>query len=486
MASKRPEGKQDEARPVCVALNNTLVATDTVWESVFQLIKLRPLSLLVLPIWFFRGKAWFRDRLAQSVEPDPAGLPYRNQVLEYLRSQRQQARDVFLVTSAHRHLARRVADHLKLFRDVLASDEKCNLSGKDKLEAIQVHVGEAGFEYIGQGKTDLPVIEAASGVVLVFPTKRTVRRVEQFATVQAILGNHRNLVTTVIRAMRPHHWTKNLLLAVPLVVAQEWHDMRAIGIVLFAALCFCLVASSGYLWNDIFDLAADRRHPVKRNRPLAAGDLGIVTAVWLAFALAAVALVCAFVFWDNHFWLLLLTYMLTSFAYSIYLKHCMVVDVVVLAGLYTIRILAGGASVDIPVSAWLLAFSMFFFLSLAFAKRYTELSMTDENALSTGRSRPYFVSDLEMFRSAGPACGLLSVLVLALYINSKAVRVLYSWPPALWLLCPLFLYWILRVWFLTMRAATDFDPVVLALRDRISYLLGAASAIILLVARFHS
>jgi 4-hydroxybenzoate polyprenyltransferase len=300
------------------------------------------------------------------------------------------------------------------------------------------------------------------------------------------VGNHPNLATTVIRALRPHHWTKNLLLAVPLVVAQEWHNVRAVGMVSLAALCFCLVASSGYLLNDIFDLAADRRHPVKRNRPLAAGDLAISVAVCLSLALVAVALVCAVVFWQNHFWLLLLTYTLTSFAYSIYLKHCMVIDVVVLAGLYTIRILAGGASVDIPVSAWLLAFSMFFFLSLAFAKRYTEMAMTDKTGPLTDRSRPYLVSDLQMFRSAGPACGLLSVLVLALYINSEAVRVLYLWPPALWLLCPLFLYWILRVWFLTMRATTDFDPVVSALRDRTSYVVGIAAIIILLVARFHS
>ena len=300
------------------------------------------------------------------------------------------------------------------------------------------------------------------------------------------VGNRPNLATTVIRALRPHHWTKNLLLAVPLVVAQEWHNVQAVGMVSLAILCFCLVASCGYLWNDIFDLAADRRHPVKRNRPLAAGDLAISVAVWLSVALVAVALVCAVTVWQNHFWLLLLGYTLTSFAYSVYLKHCMIVDVVVLAGLYTIRILAGGASVDIPVSAWLLAFSMFFFLSLAFAKRYTELAMRDQNGPLTRRSRPYLVGDLEMFRSAGPTCGLLSVLVLALYINSQAVRVVYSWPPALWLLCPLFLYWILRVWFLTMRATTDFDPVVLALRDRTSYVVGMAAIIILLVARFHS
>ena len=289
----------------------------------------------------------------------------------------------------------------------------------------------------------------------------------------------------VVKALRIPHWIKNVLLVVPLVVAHEWHQLEAVAVLTLAIFCFCMVASSGYVVNDLLDREADRFHPTKHKRPFARGDLRLRHGILLALVLFVTGLCLALAFLPRHVTYLLLAYLLISLLYSTYCKHRIVLDVITLAGLYTIRIFAGGASVGITVSAWLLAFSMFLFLSLAFSKRYTELAMPGTVEKGATNFRPYKTRDLEVFRSVGPASGLLSVLVLAFYVNSEAVRVLYTTPEALWLLCPLLLYWILRIWFLTVRGETDFDPVVLALRDPTSYMIGMAASLVFLFASLY-
>jgi 4-hydroxybenzoate polyprenyltransferase len=484
---KVPENKTgpqggDNLPVLYVCLNGTLVATDTLWESVFRLIRSKPLLLLALPLWLARGKAWFRHRMARAMVLDPSSLPYRNKVIEYLRSQKASGRQLVLATSAHQKIASAVAAYLGLFEAVLASDESRNLAGKYKLEAIRSHGGGDNFEFVCTGSSDGPVMKAAASISLVNPGRRILARTKEKSKIDRILVEPASRVKATIASLRLHHWTKNLLLAVPLILAQQWNNTEFIGLVAIAMLCVCLAASSIYICNDLFDLAADRAHPVKSKRPLASGALEISTAVRVATILLAAGVFLALVLLPKDFVLLLLAYVLTALAYSVHLKRRLVLDVIVLAGLYTLRIFAGGAAVGIPVSAWLLGFSMFFFLSLAFAKRSSEVAVSNVKAGKSSHERPYLGCDLDIFRSAGSACGLLSVLVLALYINSPAVRPLYRHPQVLWLLCPVLLYWILRVWFLTLRTETDDDPVILALRDRASYVVGALTLLILAVA----
>jgi 4-hydroxybenzoate polyprenyltransferase len=473
---------RSDKTPVYVELNGTLLATNTLWESALQLVRQKPVSLLMLPFWLFRGKAWFWHRMSQSVALEPSLLPFRPNVLAYLQSQKAAGRHLFLVTRSSRQTANAVVDHLGLFEGVVVGEGKQKLMAKGKLEAIRSHCKNARFEYVGQGRADVPVIEAASVVTLVNPSWRTLALVRRDQNTYRTLGALPSPFRAMIRSLRPHHWTKNLLLAVPLVVAQQWYNLNSLSLLAAGILCFSLIASSIYVCNDLLDLPADRRHPTKCQRPLAKGDLDIPSGLWMAVGLFALAMVLGLLLMPSDFVLLLLAYALTASAYSMYFKRRMVLDVVVLSGLYTIRIFAGGAAVDIVVSAWLMAFSMFFFLSLAFAKRYTELAKTGEDTQGTGRSRPYTKTDLEIFRSVGPTCGILSVLVLALYINSPAVLALYHQPQALWFLCPVLLYWILRVWFLTLRVKIDYDPVMLALRDRVSYVAAAVVVLILFLA----
>lgn len=273
----------------------------------------------------------------------------------------------------------------------------------------------------------------------------------------------------LLDALRPHQWSKNLLLAVPALVGQAWLQPGVITQVCLAIVAFSLVASGTYLLNDLLDLEADRAHPDKRQRPFADGRLkplwgqvGGPLLVGLGCGLAVLTL-------NRDTVILLLIYVLATAAYTLWLKRVLLVDVILLAGLYSLRLLAGGAAAGVEVSSWLLAFSMFLFLSLALAKRLIELEAAPNVDSATETARAYRPRDRDAFAAMGPAAGMLSILVLALYVSSEPIRSRYAEPDALWLLCPLLLYWILRVWFLALRGELHHDPVVFALRDRASY-----------------
>ncbi len=269
--------------------------------------------------------------------------------------------------------------------------------------------------------------------------------------------------------MRPHQWSKNLLVAVPPFMGQVWNQPAVIWASALAFLALSLAASGGYIINDLIDLESDRSHPEKKNRPLASGELSKTASLIAGVLLIVAAMAIAVSGINGTFLLILLTYIVVSLTYSVFLKRLLLIDVFVLAGLYALRIMAGGAAAEVRVSSWLLLFSMFFFLSLAFAKRFTELEQTGESLAGGDSMRPYRGIDIDAFRTVGPASGMLSILVLALYVTSDTVRSLYNQPKLLWLLCPLMLYWILRIWFITLRGKLHYDPVVFALRDRVSY-----------------
>ncbi|MDB5295241.1 MAG: Decaprenyl-phosphate phosphoribosyltransferase, partial [Phycisphaerales bacterium] len=286
-------------------------------------------------------------------------------------------------------------------------------------------------------------------------------------------------VRPAVRALRPHQWVKNALVPVPLLLAHRlpwdhpdplgdplWQWARAVA----AVAAFCLAASAIYLVNDLRDLEADRAHPTKRRRPFASGALPTAFGLpMVASLMAAMAGICALL--PPRFALVLGLYVSLSLAYALWLKRKLLVDVFVLAGLYTLRLLAGGEAAGVGISRWLLAFSIFFFVSLAFAKRYSELQLMAAEGRTKASGRNYTLDDLRVIEGAGPASGYLAVLVLALYINdaSGAAGRLYAEPFFLWLLCPLLMYWVSRVWFLAGRQMLDDDPILFAVRDKVSW-----------------
>lgn len=466
--------------PLCVDLDGTLLKTDMLHESLILLIKRNPLYVFMLPLWLLRGKAYLKMQIAARVEFDPSCLPYRAELIAHLCEERAAGRHVVLTTAADNKIARQIAGHLKLFDEVLASDGERNLSGRQKLALLVERYGERRFIYAGNAPIDLDIWRHAAAAIVVGDADLA-RRTGELTHVQRVLPPEPYAPASLLQSVRLHQWLKNLLIFVPLLTAHKFADAALLVQALLAFFSFGLCASAVYLLNDLLDLEADRRHPTKRGRPFAAGALpiwfGVILIPLFLFSSAAIARVL-----PDSFQLALLAYLLATTAYSFFLKRFALIDVLALAGLYTLRIIAGGAAVGITPTQWLLAFSMFLFLSLALVKRFSELYETRESNHEAASGRGYYASDLEQIASLGGASGYMSVLVLALYINSHDVVALYSHPNLLWLVCAVLLYWISRVWLLAHRGKMHEDPIVFAIRDRASHLTLALAAAILALA----
>jgi 4-hydroxybenzoate polyprenyltransferase/phosphoserine phosphatase len=470
------------ARPICVDLDGTLVRTDLLVESFFALLRRKPWALVFVLLWLARGKAYCKDRIAREVDMDVALLPYHEGLLACLRELRASGRTLILATASHRKYADKVAAHLRIFDEVLATEDGCNLSGLAKQAALVERFGRRGFDYAGNARPDLAVWSAAAEAVLVNPEIGVKAKLERIGIPTRVLDDRNSTALSLARSLRLHQWLKNLLLLVPLVAAHETGDLRLLLQAALAFLAFGFTASSVYVLNDLLDLEADRRHPRKRGRPFASGQLPIGYGIALIPILLILAAAISFAFLPDHFLLALVGYYVLTIAYSLWAKTRVMVDVLFLAGLYTVRILAGAAAVSVMLSFWLLAFSMFLFLSLALVKRYSELVVMIKERVEKVAGRGYKVEDLPLLQSLGAASGYLSVLVLALYINSPDVHPLYARPIALWALCPLLLFWISRVWMKTHRGEMHDDPVVFAARDRVSLTVGLMGAVALLIA----
>ena len=455
----------DEAhnKPMVVDLDGTLIRTDCLHESVFVLLKINPFYLLLLPLWLFRGKAHLKQMIANRAELQASLLPYHPEFLEYLREQHKGGRRLVLATASNERYAHGVAEYLGIFSDVLGSTLSENLSGATKLARIQSLLA-GGFANAGNSSVDVSLWQAADEAVLVNVAPGVRRRAEASTEVVKEFSARPNHLRCLIRAMRPHQWLKNLLLFVPLVLSHQLGDPQLVIQTLLGFLAFCFCASSVYLLNDLLDLASDRQHPNKRFRPFAAGDSPIAHGVVAMIVLLVMAISIASVLPRFFIWVLGIYY-LSTMAYSLWLKRASLIDGLVLAGLYTLRLIAGAAAISVAPTFWLLAFSIFLFLSLALIKRHSELQLVHADGQENLVGRAYRSVDTETLAQLGTSSGYLSVLVLALYINSDKVADMYARPEALWILCPMMLYWISRMWLLTRRGEMHDDPVVFTVQD---------------------
>jgi 4-hydroxybenzoate polyprenyltransferase/phosphoserine phosphatase len=470
-------------RTIVVDLDGTLVHTDMLVENMFLFLRRHPLRVLQLFAWLFQGKATFKRRLAEAVLPDVESLPYNQALLDWLSQQRSSGARLVLATASDHRIADRVGEHLRIFDEVLGTHER-NLSSGNKRDTLVERFGERGFEYVGNSHADVAVWRAARVIHVAEPERGVLaaaRRldVEMGETFQRPLRR----ASVLARALRLHQWAKNLLIFVPLLTAHRFSDPDLLLNAIVAFVVFGACASSVYLLNDLLDLADDRRHPTKRLRPLAAGTLPIFhSLLWIPALLVGAFAASAWLL-PPLFTAVLVGYFLVTLVYSLWLKRVVMLDVVTLAVLYTVRVIAGAAATSLEVTAWVLAFCMFIFLSLAFVKRYTEL----EDARKAGKdeltSRGYFPGDFELLASLGGASGYIAVLVLALYIHEVSGEgTLYGSPGWLWLICPLLLYWLGRVWLLAHRGQMNDDPIVFALRDKVSRGMGIAFLVIFALA----
>jgi len=472
----------DPARiPLCVDLDGTLVRTDLLHEAALDLAKRNPLAFLKAPFWLRQGKAMLKHRVADLSQLDVSRLPYRSEVLELIKSARSQGRPVVLATAAAPQIAHAIAGHLQLFDDVVCSDESSNLSPHVKVRKLVERYGEKNFDYVGSSRADLPVWRAARHVIVVSNNDRLFRSAAQPDQAAHRIPRSGSSVLPLLKSLRPHQWLKNLLIFVPLLAAHHLGDFSSLLNAVLAAVAFSLAASSVYIVNDLSDLRDDRAHKSKHKRPFASGEAPVIAGVIVAPILLLVSIGIALLL-PSLFLGTLLVYMFLTTAYSFRLKRQVVVDVILLAGLYTIRVIAGSAATQIFPSFWLLAFAMFIFFSLALVKRYTELlGSSDKPGALPGRG--YLSEDMSVLMSLGTSSALMSVLILALYIDSPQVASNYAEPLWLWLLPPAMLYWTSRLWMKTQRGEVHDDPVVFAIRDRQSVAILLVFAPVLAAAR---
>lgn len=451
-----------------VDLDGTLLRTDMLYETFCAAVARDWRNVFLALPALTRGPAELKRFLADAATLDVATLPYDEAVLTLVNDHRKSGGRTALVSAAHHDLVTAIAGHLGVFDEAFGSDGKTNLKGRAKGAFLEERYGYEGFTYVGDSSADLEVWNRASSIVTANASPRVRLRAEQLERPVRHLPTEARPALEYLRALRPHQWLKNLLVFIPLLAGHRL-DLPTLGESLVAYISFCLVASSVYVMNDLVDLPSDRDHPRKRFRAFASGRVplahGLVMLPALLLAGFSLAMLAG---WP--FVLIMIVYFTLTTGYSLVLKRHMVIDICTLAILYTTRIVAGALATGISLSVWLLAFSLFFFFALAALKRQVELVDIASRDGMNARGRGYHVDDLAILSPTVLASGYVSVLVLALYVASDDVTLLYSQPAALWGVCVILFYWITRVALLANRGCIDDDPIVFALSDRASHL----------------
>lgn len=462
--------------PLVVDLDQTLVLTDTLHEGFARLLFSNPLSALASLPSILKGRASFKARIAEQCMPDVACLPYRKPLLDLLRGEKERGRQIHLITAADQRTADAVAAHLGLFDSVKGSDGEENLKGLRKLEYLRERFPD-GFIYAGNHAADLPLFKAAHGAILCDVNRHVAASARNGATILADFQQPRRNLKVWLRALRVHQWSKNALIFVPLVVGHAYGNAANIVTDVAGFVLVCLLASATYMLNDIADIDADRLHHTKRLRPFASGALPMALGLITAPLLMIAALIGSYLLSPN-FTVTLLIYLALTLIYSFGLKQLPLLDVVAISFLFMLRIVMGTAILGIEPSPWLLSFSWTFFLSLAFAKRHVEVARANHVDIEDVVGRGYRGEDWPLTLSFGIGSGLISIVIMLLYLtNDAAPSGFYSNPSWLYAVPVLMMIWLMRIWMLSNRMELDDDPVVFALSDRASWLLGLLSAI---------
>ncbi|MDR1827815.1 MAG: UbiA family prenyltransferase [Methylobacteriaceae bacterium] len=457
--------------PIVVDLDETLVLTDTLHEDFIRLARDYPLDLFRVPGWMSAGRAFLKRQLLARTEINAALLPYNTPLIEWLKQERAAGRRIVLCTASDEKTARAVAAELDIFDEIMASDGERNLTGAVKAEELVKRFGLKQFDYVGDSKADIRVWEKANKAIVVNASPEVLEGARRVADVERVFPRQAPGVKTLLRMLRVHQWMKNILLFAPCAAAHRLYQGTDILLLVVAFFAFGLCASSVYITNDLLDLESDRAHPRKRLRPFASGAVPVSRGAILAPALFVVSIcLAALVSWPFLAWMLV--YFVLTSAYSLFLKRLVLIDCIVLALLYTIRVIAGAAAIAIPLSFWMLALSVFLFLSLAFVKRCAELQVQSARGHEKAHGRGYYITDAPLVQTLGVVSGYAAVLVLALYINSDAVRMLYRRFEIIWAAVPVLLFWVSWIWLKVQRGEMNDDPVIFALKDRTSLVTG--------------
>lgn len=476
-----------EEKCLFVDLDGTLIKSDLLFECLVPIIKNYFYALFLAPFWLLKGKAYLKDKFSDLVSINPEILPYNNNVLEYIRKEKENGSKIILATASNIKLAKSISDYLGIFDDVIASSKEENLKGKNKLNKIKLYIENNNtnkeFSYIGDSEADVKIFNETN-IPIVVGNKNVFNKIKSKNDKTTFVDGENDFsLKKFFKMIRTYQWVKNFLIFLPLILAHKFLDVNLLLKALVAFFSFSFLASSVYIINDIMDVESDRIHPSKKNRPIASGAVKISSALKVAFILMPLSFIIS-IFLGKEFLFVLLTYFITTSCYSFYLKKIMLVDILILSLLYTVRIFAGGVALNIYLSPWLFMFSLFFFFSLACAKRYSELYAVRNNLQDEIKGRGYQAQDLEQIQIFGSSSGYIAILIFALYIQSDISMKLYKTPSFFWALCPIMLYWISRVWLLSHRGQMTQDPIIFALKDKVSYVVLILSIIIFGVAKY--
>jgi 4-hydroxybenzoate polyprenyltransferase/phosphoserine phosphatase len=454
---------------IIVDLDGTLSLTDTFHESLLLLVRNKLFLLFMIPFWLSSGRAKLKANVAEQTNLDVTLLPYNEALIDWLKDKKNNGEQIVLCTGANEKIARAVAEHLQIFDDVIASNEKINIKGDNKRQLLDERFGEKGYDYVGNSNDDLKVWTGSCNAVIVNASSTVLSQASKVAKVSKIFPPHSITISDWFRTLRVYQWLKNILLFVPLLASHQFDNIQSFSTLIFAFISFSLCASFVYITNDLFDLESDRYHPKKRDRPFASAKLPIMAGVILAPLLVFLSLILGWTI-GIEFFVLLILYIVVTIIYSFLIKKIIILDCLTLSALFTLRIFAGAAATSIVVSFWLFVFSIFLFLSLAFVKRYAEIHTQKKIGKIHLHGRGYLVTDAPLIQILGIASGYTAMAVFALYLSSEKVTMLYSQPILLWLAKPLLIFWISWVWLKAHRGELDDDPIMFAIRDKTSLL----------------
>jgi 4-hydroxybenzoate polyprenyltransferase len=469
---------QADLPPLCVDLDGTLIRSDTLIETALLYLFRHPFMAFQLLLWLLKGKAFLKSELARRASLNVATLPYNAPFVDYLRKEKAAGRRIVLATAADKHIAEAVAAHIDCFDEVIASEKGRNLKGEAKAESLVERFGERGFLYAGNDHPDVAIWSRAAGAIPVSASAKVTRLAKAAAPIEAVFDDRGSRIVAFIRAIRPYQWAKNFLVFVPVITSGDVLNMGVWLSAMAMFVAFSLTASGIYLVNDLADLQADRHHPRKQKRPFASGELSLLFGIAAAPAMVVTGCVIAALL--GSAWVILI-YAALSISYSFKLKQEPLIDIFILAALYTLRLFAGGEAIDHPVSYWLLAFSGFFFLGLALIKRLSELMASDVDQIPR---RGYRRSDRTIVQQMSVGAGFVACMILALYVQSAEVAERYADPALLWAIVPLVLFWQCHVWLATARGTMHDDPLVFAARDRVSQAIVLAAGVVMTFAMF--
>ncbi len=463
--------------PLCVDLDGTLIKSDMMFESMAILIKSNPIYLLMIPIWFIKGKLYLKEQLFNRVQIDIDTMPLNDEIVNFLINEKKSGRTILLVTASLQYYADKYKEKFNFLDEAIGSKDGINLSAKYKAEYLKGRFGDKNYDYIGDSHKDLVVWSFAQNALIVSDNTILINKAKEITNIAETWGRTNTPKYKIIfKQLRIYQWVKNLLIFLPALLAHSL-EFNIYFQLLLSFLSFSFVASSIYIFNDLMDLNSDRKHKIKKNRPLAAGNFRISDAFVYTILLMTIGIMIG-VFINISFIIVLLIYLITTYLYSIYLKRIYIVDIITLALLYTMRIIAGSATSGFIISEWLAAFALFFFFSMGALKRFTELKNSKNEKLS---GRAYIADDMNIVQIMGICSSMISVLVMVLYINSNTISQLYSNPKILYLIIPILLHWNMRVWVLADRSMMNEDPIVFSIKDKYSYLSILLIGIIMLI-----